>query len=188
MPVEYTGAGAVRHNYGPILSPQTKPDPAPSREKRYGSEVELEINFTFDNLPAWSATAVADAVKQTIPALSAITDVKLIVQETWVGGTSLEIGTVRADTGAAVDVDGFIPAAVGVTANLVAGYVISGRGAQVLEAPDAPGTAHNDADGVFVAAATGPISTLATLVSVVAVGTYTAGRARLLVRYIPSVG
>ena len=188
MAVEYTGSGAVRKNYGPILSPSTKPDPAAAVESTSGNFKEVEIRFDYTNLPAVSAASAADAVKNALPAYAAITQAFLVVEQTWVGGTSLEVGTVKQSDGTAVDADGIIPAAVGVTANLVTGYVIAGRGVQVLEAPDAAGTAHVDGDGVYAAAATGPICTVASLLSVVAVGTFTAGRARLVVRYLPHLG
>lgn len=188
MTVEYTGSGSVRKNYGPLLSPSTKPDPAAAKESKYGSTQELEIRFTYDNLPGYSAASVSDALKNAIPALAAVTEFYVVVEQSFAGGTSLEFGSVKASDGTAVDADGFIPAAVGVTANLVAGYVICGRGIQVLEAPDAAGTAHVDGDGVYVAAATGPVCTVASLVSVVAVGTFTAGRARIVVRYLPNAG
>lgn len=184
MAVEYTGSGAVRKNYGPLLSPTSKPDSAASVEDSVGGFKELEIRFTYDSLPGYTAASVNDAVKNALPAYAAVTGVYLAIEETFAGGTSLEVGTVKASDGTAVDADGFIPAAVGVTANLVAGNLICGRGAQVLEAPDAAGTAHVDADGVYVSAATGPICTVASLVSIVAVGTFTAGRGRLVVRYI----
>lgn len=187
MGVEYTSPGSTRHFYGPRLSPSTKPDPAGSSESTAGNIRELEFRFDYENLPAYSAASASDAVKLAIPAHSAIVSAVLMVEQTWVGGTSLEVGTVST-AGVAVDADGLIPAAVGVTANLVAGYVISGRGAQVVEAPDAPGTAHIDADGVYAAGANGPIASVNSLVSVVAVGTYTQGRARLIVRYIPAAG
>ena len=188
MTVEYTGSGAVRKSYGPLLSPNTKPDPAAAKESKYGNTQELELRFDYTNLPAWSSASASDAVKNFLPAYAAITEAFLIVEQTWVGGTSLEVGTFQAVAGTAVDADGIIPAAVGATANLVTGYVIAGRGIQVLEAPDAAGTAHVDGDGVYAAAATGPICTVASIVGVVAVGTFTAGRARLVVRYVPAVG
>lgn len=177
MPVEYTGAGAVRHNYGPLANPATNPVPASSRESKYGNVVELETRFTFDNLPSWSAGRANDAVWAQIPALAVITECYLIVEDAFVGGTSLEVGTVLASSGAAVDADGLIPAAVGVTANLGAGAAILGKGAQVASA---------DADGIITSAQTTGAAPV--LLSVVAVGTYTAGRARLVVRYIPRQG
>ena len=184
MGVEYTGAGGVRQFYGPRLSPSTNPSPSGQKESTYGNVRELEYNFTYDDLPAYSAASVNDAVKNLIPAGAAIVDCWVRVITTFAGGTSLEFGTVKVSDGTAVDADGLIPAAVGVTANLVAGNLIAGRGAQVIEAPDAAGTAHNDADGVYLQAATGPICTVDSLLSVVAVGTFTAGKARVLLRYV----
>lgn len=188
MTVEYTSPGSTRKQYGPLLSPSTKPDPAAASECNAGNVYELEYRFSYDDLPGYSAASVNDAVKQSIPANAAIVSAWVRVEETFAGGTSLEFGTVKASDGTAVDADGLIPAAVGVTANLVAGNLISGRGAQVIEAPDAAGTAHVDGDGVYVAAATGPICTVASLLSVVAVGTFTAGRARVILRYVPLNG
>lgn len=184
MTIEYTGAGAVRKSYGPLLSPSTKPDPAGAKESTYGNTKEIEYRFSFDSLPSYSAAAVNDAVKAVIPTGAAIVGFVVRIEETWVGGTSLEFGTVQADSGTAVDADGLIPAAVGVTANLVAGNLISGRGAQVIEAPDAAGTAHVDSDGVYTQGAGGPICNEPSLLSVVAVGTFTAGRARAILRYV----
>lgn len=180
MPIEYTGAGGVRHNYGPVESPSLKPAAAGSRESTYGNYVEVEYRFTFDNLPSWSAGRANDAVWVQLPALAVITDAVLVVEDAFVGGTALEVGTVLASSGAAVDVDGLIPAAVGVTANLGAGAAILGKGAQVASAASA------DTDGIITSAQTTGAAPV--LVSVVATGTFTAGRARLIVRYIPRQG
>lgn len=177
MPIEYTGAGAVRHNYGPVESPSLKPAVAGSRESTYGNYVEVEYRFTFDNLPSWSAGRANDAVWAQLPALAVITDAVLVVEDAFVGGTSLEVGTVLASAGTAVDADGLIPAAVGVTANLGAGAAILGKGAQVASA---------DSDGIITSAQTTGAAPV--LVSVVATGTFTAGRARLVVRYVPRAG
>lgn len=184
MTIEYTGAGGVRHNYGPLLSPATKPDGAGAVESVAGNVRQLEYHFAFNGLPT---NSTSDAVVPTIPAYAAITKVHLFVLEAFVGGTSIEVGT-WTPAGVAVDADGLIPAAVGVTANLALGNVIGGRGAQVVEGPDAAGTAHIDGDGVYVASATGPISSVASQIRAVAVGTFTAGRARLFVEYIDPAG
>ncbi len=184
MPIEYTGAGGVRQNYGPRLSPATKPDPAGQRESVNGNISEIEYNFAFDNLPTYSAT---DAVVPTIPAYSAILRARLVVLEAFVGGTSLEVGTFTP-AGVAVDADGLIPAAVGITANLARGNVIAGRGAQLVDGFTADGTAANDADGVYVASTTGPVASVASQVAVVATGIFTAGRARLVIEYIEPTG
>lgn len=180
MAVEYTGAGGVRKNY----DRKTVDRGVVGKESTRGDVKELSVIFDYSLLPSYSAAAVNDACKLLIPANAAILDFWVQIITTFVGGTSLEFGTVQADSGTAIDADGLIPAAVGVTANLVAGNLIAGRGAQVIEAPDAAGTAHVDADGVYVSSATGPIPNEAALLSVVAVGTFTAGRAKVLLRYL----
>jgi hypothetical protein len=176
MAVEYTGAGGVRKNYGPILSPATKPDPAGQKESTYGNIVEVQ----YDNLPTSSAV---DAVIHTFPAGACFIGAHLFVKETFLGGTAYDIGLVTT-AGVAVDVDGLITPAQTAVANLVANYVLAGRGACVVEGPDAAGTAHIDGDGVYVAAATGPIPSVASQLKITADGTFTAGRGRLVVRYI----
>lgn len=146
----------------------------------FGSVKEAVYKFDYANLPVASST---DQAVHVIPAYAHFIDCKLIVTTTWVGGTSLTVGTEQAD-GTDIDVDGLILAGPGATANLVAGYVVAGRGAQVVEGPDAAGTAHIDGDGVYAAGATGPISSVAQYIVVTAVGTFTAGAATLVVRYI----
>lgn len=188
MGTEYTAPGGTRVHYGPRLSPISDPDTSATTQNTLGTTRELEIRFSYRDLPGWSASSVKDAVKRDIPAHAAILSAVLRVEEAFVGGTSLEVGTVNAGTGDVVDADGLIPAAVGVTANLALGNLISGRGAQVIEAPDANGAATVDGDGVYTVSATGPIANVATLVRVAAVGTYTAGRASLVIRYSQLLG
>lgn len=184
MAVEYTTVGGVRTKFGATESPATKPDRAGARESRRGNEVEIEYRFTYDSLPDFQAS---DALVPVIPALAVITGAKLIVEETFLGGTSYVIGT-ETTAGVAVDVDGLVTAAQAAVANLVAGYCIAGRGAQVVDGFNADATAGNDADGVYASGANGPIATVASQVVVTATGTFTAGRARLLVTYIPHAG
>ncbi|MCK9382895.1 MAG: hypothetical protein M0P95_17770 [Sulfuritalea sp.] len=163
-------------NLGPRLAEKQNG----SQVNSFGREVELVYDFDYNTLPTASSDNAAVPV---IPAYAAITGCDLQVIATFVGGTSLEVGTLTP-AAIAVDVDGLIPAAVGVTANLVLGNYVFGRGVQIVEAPDAAGTAHGDGDGVYVAGANGPVASVASQVSVVAVGTFTAGRARLRVRYL----
>jgi hypothetical protein len=181
MAVEYTGAGAVRKNYGPILSPTTKPSPEGQKESTFGNRVEVQYDFTYDNLPTSNAS---DAVFHTFPAGAIFESVVWNTQVDFAGGTDYTVGLVTP-AGVAVDVDGFITAAQGAVANLVTTTpVICGRGACVVEAPDAAGTAHVDGDGLYAAGSTGPIPSVASQLKVTANGTFTAGRARIWVRYI----
>lgn len=111
--------------------------------------------FRYDQLP----TADLDALVQKLPAGSRVLSAKLIVQEDFVGGTSLAVGTSQPD-GTVIDADGLVAATV--TATLVDGAYVDGAGAQV-------------------GAATG--LTTDACVTVTAVGTYTAGEATLVVEY-----
>lgn len=166
----------VRRNFGP----RDAEDKVPGKVLTAGEVKEIVVDFNYDDLPTNSTN---DALVQLIPAYAAVTQVLLFVKTTFAGGTDIQIGTEQAD-GTDVDLDGFVTAAQGAVANLVAGYVVSGRGAQVVESPDAAGTAHIDADGVYAAGANGPIASVATQIKVTANGTFTAGAAKLLVRYV----
>lgn len=181
MSVEYTSPGSTRHFYGPRPSPTTQPDPAGARESYCGNFVEVEYNFTYDNLPAWTAENASDALQAVIPPYSLITDAYLLVQEVFAGGTALEVGTFQAVAGTAVAADGIIPASVGVLANLdTAGDIVYGTGTQVANGKEVGAT------GIISAA--GTTGAVNTVIGVVATGTFTAGRARLVVRYLPRVG
>lgn len=181
MAVEYTGAGGVRKNYGPILSPTTKPDPAGQKESTFGNRVEVQYDFTYDNLPTSSAV---DALIHVFPIGAIFESAVWVTKEDFAGGTDYQVGLVTP-AGVTVDLDGLITAAQAPVANLVTTTpVICGRGACVTESPDAAGTAHGDADGVYAAASTGPIPTVTSQLKLTANGTFTAGRARLYVRYI----
>lgn len=185
MAVEYTTSGGVRTNFGPIESPTTKPLAVGSREAVAGNVKQLEYNFTFNALPAWSATNVNDALVPVLPAHSLIVDAILLVEEAFVGGTSLEVGTFQAVAGTAVNASGIIPAAVGITANLNAvGKGVYGTGILCLNSLYNTGGAAPT--GIILA--TNGTGAITTVVGVVAVGTYTAGRARLLISYIDRIG
>lgn len=144
-----------------------------------GNTVEVVYNFDYLNLPVESAV---DSLVHTIPAGALIRKCYLVVTTAFADGTSIEVGT-ATPAGVAVDVDGLITPAQGAVANLTAGAVISGRGAQVVDAYAADGLASGDADGVYAAGATGPIANVASQVRVTATGTFTAGAAKLIVEY-----
>ncbi|MDY0087123.1 MAG: hypothetical protein RBS78_00995 [Coriobacteriia bacterium] len=184
MGVEYTSPGATRHFYGPRLSPATKPDPAPAVESVAGNKRQLEIRFSYDNLPDVQAV---DALVKQLPAYAVITDAYLQVEETFLGGTSYVIGT-ETPAGVAVDVDGLFTAAQCAVANLVAGYCIHGRGEQIVGGLNSNATAGNDVDGVYAAGANGPIASVASQIVVTPTGDFTAGRARIVVEYLDPQG
>lgn len=123
---------------------------------KHGSIVEVEYEFTYADLPAADD---GNAMNIVIPAHSLLLDAYTKVGTAWVGGTSLNIGLVQED-GTAIDVDG-IDAAV-LTAALTANAIIVNDGALI-------GATVGANDGVLEVAAT---------------GTYTAGSAKILVRYL----
>jgi hypothetical protein len=150
-----------------IANPATRPDPAPRLGPTSGAVREVICDFTFDRMPTQSAT---DSLVHTIPASAVFIDAVLITKETWVGGTSLEVG-LDSTAGVPFSAAGFITAVVGVTANLVAGTAIRGRGTLISNV---------DADGFL----TGPqVPNVPTQINVNAVGTFTAGRSKLIIRY-----
>lgn len=102
------------------------------------------------------------------PAYSSILRVTLIVDEAAAGGTSITVGT-YGKTGSAQTATGLITATEGVLANL------DTLGARVYGA------------GAFVATAveTASVGSAAAFPAIAATGTFTAGKGRILVEYIP---
>ena len=113
-----------------------------------------EWSFSYDNLSATLNSNLA----QTIPANASIVEATLYVDTAWVGGTNLTIG-LYTPAGVAIDADGLVAATV--TATLTANKVVTGAGALV-------GTTIGANAGQLVAATT---------------GTYTAGSARVVVKF-----
>ena len=101
-----------------------------------------------------------------LPAYASIVDVYVVATETAVGGTSLAVGTFTK-AGAAIDADGMVTAATAITANLAAGKRVLGVGA------DTAATAGTSSIG----AADGYIG-------LTTVGTFTAGKGRIVINYI----
>lgn len=109
-------------------------------------------------------TSASGSVNWSAPAGANVVAVELVVDQAWVGGTTLEFGD-------ASDTDGFITTTQGATANLTAGAKIVGNGLYTKGATD---TGAQE----FKAYAA------ATTCSVLRVGTYTAGSAVLKISYI----
>lgn len=120
-----------------------------------GKEKEVVYEFSYDDLPAADD---GNEMLIRIPALSQVVSATLFVGTAWAGGTSINLGLAQTD-GTAIDADG-LDAAVA-TAALTAGAIIEGDGALI-------GASVGSADGVLVVAAT---------------GTYTAGTAKLVLKY-----
>lgn len=128
---------------------------------RYGGESGVtksaEWTFSYDDLPV----AGTDILGVSLPAYSQISSARLEILTAFAGGTSYNLGLEQSD-GTDIDVDG-IDAAVALTA-------MDGVGDAV------------QCDGALVG---GILSTgaAAAYLTVVATGTYTAGKARLVVEY-----
>jgi hypothetical protein len=120
---------------------------------------QLVIDFSYDALPAADADNNAN---QVIPAGSYIESAHLEVLVAFAGGTSYDIGTERTD-GTDIDVDG-IDNDIALADMDEVGDRVKSDGALI-------GTeSSNDYDSQIVVTAT---------------GTYTAGKARLVVNYVP---
>lgn len=113
-------------------------------------QVELEVYYDMDS-------AAANVKSAVIPAGAVITSATISVSEAFVGGTSVDVGTIGTD-GTAADADAIDTV---LTANLTKGAVVEADGAAV---------------GKMVAADVN--LTFATT------GTFTAGRASVFVEYI----
>ena len=100
-----------------------------------------------------------------IPAGSVVLDVVMKVGTAWVGGTSVSVGD--GDDG-----DGWISVTQGATASLTAGATIRAGGAYAVGGTDA------------TAKALGKVYAAADTLDVAFAGTYTAGDADIIVRYI----
>lgn len=126
----------------------------------------MVVDINYNDLPTFTADLNNDGTNEAfddndgyIPAGSFITDAYLIVETAFAGGTSYNIGTYNK-AGSAIDADG-IDAAVA-TAALAANLAVVCNGAQVRT------TTLITADAYLVVAAT---------------GTFTAGKAKLIIEY-----
>lgn len=128
-----------------------------------GSTKEIEIEFDTADLEA-DGTATIMSYAQRLPLGARIEKVEVAVYEAFVGGTSIDVGTIATDTTTAADPDGFVDAEL--TADLVLGALIeytdnSGDGGDLI------GTALDDQY----------------LMIVTQNGTFTAGKAKVRIRY-----
>jgi hypothetical protein len=149
-------AGSLRRaatQYGP----HAIEDVLPSRyETKHGEQV-LEWTFSYDDLP----TNGADQAILRIPANAFIHSATWTTLETFTGGTSYNVGLDEVD-GTAIDVDG-IDAAIAIADFNAVGETIL-------------------MDGALVGGLTG-IGTADGQLTVVATGTFTAGKARIRIVY-----
>ena len=150
----------VRRIYGPVVVDST----LGTKGVKAGANSTLELEFEASDLPlSYGLTqASVSGAYASIPAGSFVVSAYLFVLEEFTGGTSLAIGLDRKDNGTAIDTDGFITDAEAITTNLGDNAVVVGAGALI-------GSSVGDNDGVVVVEDT---------------GSYSAGKARLVVEYI----
>ena len=151
-------------------SEQATPDvPSLPKVNTLGVLQQMVIDIDYDNLPAETADLDNDGTNDgwsnhdtAIPAGSAITRAILVVETAFAGGTSYNFGLSQQD-GTVIDADG-IDAGVA-TAALAANDVVN-------------------CDGALVGGAA-TIGANAAYLKVAATGTFTAGKAKLLIEYLP---
>lgn len=141
-----------------------------------GAIKQIEYDLDFQHLPVgvnFSADLNNDGTKDgfyngdvSIPANASIVSAYIVMGATAVGGTSIAVGLYQAN-GTAISANGIVTATAGVTANLTAGKRING-------------------DGAFTATAAGTagIGATAGYIGITTVGTFTAGKGRLVILYI----
>lgn len=143
----------------------------------HGSIKEIVINYDLKKLPAGAVNYTADLNNDgtrdgfyngdvSIPANATIVEGFLVSGEAAAGGTSIEVGLFQK-TGAAIDSDGLLLPASGITANMALGDRINFDGAFVAAAAGTNGIGANDG-----------------FIGITTVGTFTAGRGRIVIRYI----
>jgi hypothetical protein len=133
----------------------------------------LELEFSYDDLPDENT-----AFKHLIPANAAILRAELVVLTAFAGGTSYDIGLVQ-DGGSAIDADG-IDAAIALASINAVGARVRCDGALVAaETVDA--TSASTTEPLIYSQPT--IGSNAGSVKVAATGTFTAGKARLVIEY-----
>ena len=156
-PSFWTNGDGLRVRFGTLDSMNFRPAAVTE-----GSALKtIVLEFDYANYPQPNGSGVVDQV--FIPAGAYVVRSTLQVDAAWTGGTDLQIGTEQAD-GTDIDLDGFHTAAATVTANLTAGAVLAGGGADVGTVVDGTNNAY---------------------IKVTANGTYTTGSARLIIDYIP---
>lgn len=154
---------SVRNHYGPkIIDEGTK---FGGQVSTSGMDKQAEWVVSYDDIPV--LTDVALGMETLIPAGAAINKVSLQVLEAFVGGTSYDIGLMDA-AGVAINADGFWDLIVTADINVVNEW----RDAAV----------HAGTDSGALIEATAPITSDGYLV-MLAAGTFTAGRMRILVEF-----
>lgn len=166
---DFTNEDGLTRHYGP----QAVRDQAYQSVQVAGGIKQLVVDFTYDALPGYDADAsgggtpdsFSDAAAR-LPALSVIKSAYLIVTTPFAGGTSYTVGLHEQD-GTAIDADGIFTAAELPLADI-----------------DAAGDFHVGTSGALIGAGIGADDGY---LRVAANGTFTAGKARLVIEYVEPV-
>lgn len=154
MPFESLAVRGVTQHFGPRRT-----------DGSYGGQVVTEgsikeevIRIRYNELPTGGS-----AKSPIIPANASILSAVFKVKVAFAGGTSFTVGTYNSSTGVAVSADGLLTAANLALANIDAvGDLVTGSGAQVNAS----------------------VGTSAVRVGMAATGTFTAGYAEIVIRYM----
>ena len=154
MPFESQAVRGVTQHFGPRRT-----------NGSYGGQVVTEgsikeevIRIRYNELPTGGS-----AKSPIIPANASVLSAQFKVKVAFTGGTSFTVGTYNASTGAAVVADGLMTAANLALANINAvGNLVTGSGTQVNTS----------------------VGTSAVRVGMAATGTFTAGYAEIVIRYL----
>ncbi len=162
MGFENTAGLGVRNHYGA----RNVDDKFGGQTSTSGLVKQLEWVFSYDDLP----TPSTGEMEALIPAGAYIKSCRMMVETGFAGGTSYDIGLQEAD-GTEIDNDGLWDALVVADLNVA------------NDTSDAS-THGGTNSGNLVAAATA--TTVAGQLSVVATGTFTAGKGRIIIEYVPA--
>lgn len=158
-------------------------DPANSINKVHdlnvnGALKQLEIDYDLTRIPTGTVSYTTDLNNDGtkdgfnlgdgyLPANSSVLEVILVASEAAAGGTSFTVGTYTI-AGAAIAATGLVTATEGVLANInAAGKRVYGNGALVQ-----------------LTAGTAGVGSVDAFIGISTTGTFTAGRGRMIIRYI----
>lgn len=173
----WTNADGLQVRFGSDWTSPALRKNRPGKVNSFGTIKEIEIDFDLKQIAAGATNFSADLNNDgtndgfyngdvSIPAFSSIVGGYVVSGETAVGGTSMKISLYQAN-GTVISDGGLLTAAAGVTANLVKGDRINLNGALVSTTAGTDGVGANRA-----------------FIGITNVGTFTAGRGKIVIQYI----
>jgi len=173
----WTNADGLQVRFGSDWSSNGLRRNRPGTLSTMGAEKQIEVDVVFKTLASgvtgYSADLNNDGTNDgfyngdvKIPANSKITAVQYVAGETAVGGTAFTVGLYQLN-GTAINATGLITATEGVVANMTVGKIITGAGTLASTTSGSTSVGATDA-----------------YIGITPTGTFTAGRGRLIIRYI----